>query len=225
MLAAEIADRLASAMSLLVRGWVAASRPFLRLMRLARLRAGARGPIPVSTQFDGPVQIAGRVRLQLGAHCRFGQDLFLETPNEGCIKLGARVRVNRGCVFVSYAQITIGDDCLIGEYVSIRDADHGLRPGPPMRTQPHSAAPITIGNDVWIARGAVILKGVTIGTGAVVGANSVVTRDVPEMTIVAGVPARIIRRRDATERLPDAAGAASAVGCDAPPAVEITDVR
>jgi acetyltransferase-like isoleucine patch superfamily enzyme len=162
---------------------------------LASLRSVVGGTIPVTTQFDGRVRATGCVRLLLGDRCRLGRDVFFETQGEGRIEIGARVRINSGCVLVSYSRIAIGDDCLIGEYVSIRDADHGMEPGEPMRSQPHTSSPITIGNDVWIGRGAAILRGVTIGSGAVVGANSVVTKDVPEMTIVAGIPARILRVR------------------------------
>jgi acetyltransferase-like isoleucine patch superfamily enzyme len=107
--------------------------------------------------------------------------------------------VNAGTVLVSYAGVSIGDECLIGEYVSIRDADHGSDAATPMRLQAHRKAPIRIGRDVWIARGAVILKGVTIGDGAIVAANSVVTRDVPALAVVAGAPARIIKYRDGRE--------------------------
>lgn len=173
----------------------------MRLVRLAQLRAVTRGTVPVNTQFDGPVHTAGPTRLTLGAHCRLGRDTFLETAGTGRIEIGTHVRLNMGTVLVAYDRIRIGDDCLIGEYVSIRDANHGTAVGQPMRLQPHTARPIVIGNDVWVARGAIILGGVTVGDGAVVAANSVVTKDVPAMTIVGGVPARVIRRRDDEEKV------------------------
>ncbi len=171
------------------------ARPILRLLRLSHLRQLAGDLIPVTTQFDGPVHAPGRLRLQVGEHCRLGRDVYFETQGQGQIAISDHVRINMGCVLVSYNRIAIGHDCLIGEYVSIRDADHGLSPGQPMRAQVHSAAPIHIGNDVWIGRGAVILKGVTVGSGAVIGANSVVTHDVPPLALVAGCPARELRRR------------------------------
>lgn len=173
-----------------------------RLIQLARLRSVATGPVPVTTQFDGRLRIpasSGRVNLSLGDHCRLGEGVFFETVG-GRIELGPRARINAGCTLVSYASISIGEDTLIGEYVSIRDADHGIAVGAgPIRSQPHGARPIRIGRDVWIARGAAILKGVTIGDGAVIGANSVVNRDVPSMAIVAGAPARLIRMRGEVE--------------------------
>lgn len=191
------ADLAASVLGGVCRAAAPPARAVLRLWRLARLRGQCSGGVPVSTQFDGPVQVAGRPRLHMGECCRLGQDVFFETCGAGEIQIGARTRINRGTLLVAHAGIVIGDDCLIGEYVSIRDADHGTVPGRPMRTQAHTAARITIGADVWIARGAVILKGVRIGDGAVVAANSVVTRDVAPGAIVAGVPARVLRQRGA----------------------------
>lgn len=190
----------ALAIRILERG----ARPWLRLWRLVRLQARVDGAVPVTTQFDGPVETGGRTRLELGEHCRLGRNVFFETGDGGVIRLGANVRLNTGVFIVSHAEITIGRDCLIAEYASIRDADHGYVPGQLMRLQPHTARPIRIGDGAWIARGAVVLKGVTIGEGAIVGANSVVTRDVPAMAIVAGAPARIIGRRGEPARTPAA---------------------
>jgi len=179
---------------------IAATRPLTmpaqRLIRLARLRAYVKGHVPASTQFDGPVRALQGSRVDIGARCRLGRNVFFETSSAGHITLGRNVRVNMGTVIVSSTAVSISDDCLIGEYVSIRDADHGLEPGQVMRIQGQKSAPVIIGRDVWVGRGAVVLKGVTIGDGAVIGANSVVTKDVPAMTVVAGSPARPLRMRD-----------------------------
>ncbi len=191
----------ASLLALFVRVGGSVGAPFLRFWRLASLRARADGIVPVTTQFDGAVEGAGRVRLEVGEHCRIGRRVFLETCDGGVIRIGDNVRINSGTFLVSYAEIVIGPDCLIGEYVSLRDADHGLDADRPIRLQAHAASPIRLGQGVWIGRGAVVLKGVTIGDGAVVAANSVVTRDVRPMAIVAGVPAREIRQRGDTRRV------------------------
>ncbi len=166
---------------------------FVRLLRYLWLQAHSRLRVSLTTQFDGPLHTPKRIALQTGRHCRFGRDVFLDTNGTGYITIGNHVRINQGCVLVSYAYIEIGDDSQIGEYVSVRDANHGTRLDSPRRLQPHVFAPIRIGCNVWIGRGAVILKGVSIGDGAVVGANSVVTRDVPPATLVAGSPAKWIK--------------------------------
>ncbi|HIJ74748.1 MAG TPA: acyltransferase [Candidatus Hydrogenedentes bacterium] len=175
------------------------ARPAQRLVWFARLRSLTNGTIPITTQFDGPVHAVKGSRVIFGEHCRLGRNALFETAGAGQITLGANVRVNAGTVIVSSAQVTIGDDCLIGEYVSIRDADHGMAPDTPMRLQQQEAAPIAIGRDVWIGRGAAVLKGVTVGDGAVIAANSVVTKDVPPMVVVAGVPANVIKSRTQAE--------------------------
>ncbi len=195
-----LASAASSLLALGVRLVEALARPLLRLWRLARLRARVDGTVPVTTQFDGPVETGGRVRLELGEHCRMGRRVYLETCEQGSIHIGAHVRLNTGTFIVSYAEVRIGRDCLVGEYVSIRDADHGFATDRPIRQQPHNARPIRIGDGAWIARGAVVLKGVTIGDGAIVAANSVVTKDVPPMAIVAGAPAHVIGSRDASPR-------------------------
>lgn len=189
------ADVASSGLALVLRVCGRVGAPLVRLVRLASLRARVDGRVPVTTQFDGAVETVGRVRLQLGEHCRLGRRVFLETCGGGRIRIADNVRINAGTFVVAYDEVTIGQDTLIGEYVSIRDADHGLAPDRPIREQPHTARAIRIGEGVWIGRGSVILKGIAIGPGAVVAANSVVTRDVPPMTVVAGVPAREVRVR------------------------------
>jgi acetyltransferase-like isoleucine patch superfamily enzyme len=154
--------------------------------------------LPLSTQFDGALRINGTGDLQIGEYCRLELSTYFETSGAGRITLGRRVRVNTGTHLVSHAELTIGDDVLIGEYVSIRDADHGTAPDQAMNQQAHRCAAIKIGNNVWIGRGACILKGVSICDGAIIAANSVVTRDVGELEIHASIPARLLRKRSTT---------------------------
>lgn len=171
----------------------------LRLARLVGLRSACEGVIPPTTQFDGPVHSLGRSNLTLGEYCRLGRGSVFESREDGCIELGSHVWLGTGCVIVSYSRVRVGDRTLIGEYVSIRDANHGTEAGELIQEQPHVTRPITIGEGVWIGRGAVILAGVHIGDGAVIGANAVVTRDVPAFAIAWGIPARVGRTRGSQE--------------------------
>ncbi|HWL56061.1 MAG TPA: sugar O-acetyltransferase [Paracoccus sp. (in: a-proteobacteria)] len=108
-----------------------------------------------------------------GKHIHFGPDCF----------------VNFGCVFLDVCEIRVGARCVIGPQVQLLTPDHP-RDYERRATGIEYGRPITIGDDVWIGGGALILPGVTIGDGAIVGAGSVVTRDVPPRTTVAGNPAR-----------------------------------
>ncbi|HON62201.1 MAG TPA: acyltransferase [Deltaproteobacteria bacterium] len=165
-----------------------------RIWHRARLKASLTD-VDVSVQCDGCVIIGGTRDIRIGKRCRLGRDIELSTEGEGRIRLGDEVRINRGCTLVSYTGITIGDYTIIGEYVSIRDANHGTNKDEPMRYQEHTAFPIHIGRDVWIGRGCCILPGTTIGEGSVIGANSVVTSDIPPYSIAAGSPARVVKKR------------------------------
>ena len=106
------------------------------------------------------------------------------------LHFGKNVFVNAGCHFQDQGGIFIGDNVLIGHNTVFATIDHDINPTSRM----NHYAPIHIGSNVWIGANAVITKGVTIGNGAVVAAGAVVTRDVPPMTIVGGVPARIIKQ-------------------------------
>jgi acetyltransferase-like isoleucine patch superfamily enzyme len=114
------------------------------------------------------------------------------------ITVGARTHLNEhSCIWAgdSTGRISIGADVLVAPGVFITASNYGLLPGQLIQTQPKSEADIVIGNDVWIGTGAVITAGVSIGDGCVVGANAVVTKDLPPGSIAGGVPARVLRQR------------------------------
>ena len=91
--------------------------------------------------------------------------------------------------------IRIGNDVLIGAYVQIIDHQHGFDAGSLIREQRALIEDVVIGNDVWVGAGAKILADVRVGDGAIIGANAVVTKDVPAYAIVGGVPAKVIGNR------------------------------
>ncbi len=107
------------------------------------------------------------------------------------ICVGRNVFVNQNCTFYDLGGLDIGDDVLIGPNVSIITAGHPLDPKERRRTT--IGKPIVIEKNVWIAAGATIIGGVTVGQNSVVAAGSVVTKDVPPNTLVGGNPARVIR--------------------------------
>jgi acetyltransferase-like isoleucine patch superfamily enzyme len=143
----------------------------------------------------------GRGRLVLGDDVRLsGRSCFFfmshveSTPE---IIVGNNVFIGNGCTFAAARSIRIGNDCLFGPGVRVHDNDgHPLDPARRRRGEPSNPeenAAVTIGNGVWVAAQATILKGVTIGENAVVGAGAVVTADVPANSVVAGNPARVVR--------------------------------
>ena len=136
-----------------------------------------------------------------------GEGVLIEPPffcDYGSnIRLGDRVFFNFNCVVLDVARVTIGSDVMFGPAVQVYTATH------PMDFQTRRAGleagkPVTIGSDVWVGGGAIILPGVRIGSRTVIGAGSVVTRDVPDDVFAAGNPCRVIRpidgERDARPR-------------------------
>jgi galactoside O-acetyltransferase len=125
--------------------------------------------------------------------------IYCQDPERGSeLVIGSRVKLNTGVMINADCggKIRIGNDVLIGPYAVIRAANHRAdRIDVPIRLQGHEAGEIVIGDDVWLGAQVVVVPGVRIGRGAVVAAGSVVTHDVPDYAIVAGVPARQIGTR------------------------------
>jgi acetyltransferase-like isoleucine patch superfamily enzyme len=166
-----------------------------RVSAFSALRARLTVPLPLSTVVLGRANIYGTGRIRCGEGLLIYPYQYMETYGEGEIILGDGVVLSSGVHLVAYAGIRIGKGSMIGEYTSIRDANHTRADGRTLRDSDHAAKPIVIGDQVWIGRGVAVLSGVTIGDGATVGANAVVTRDVPAGAVVAGVPAVSIERK------------------------------
>jgi maltose O-acetyltransferase len=106
--------------------------------------------------------------------------------------IGARCFVNFGLVVLDVVEVRVGDDCQIGPNVQLLTATHPLSPQA-RRNKWEAAEPVTIGHNVWLGAGVLVLPGVTIGDNTVVGAGAVVTRDLPPNVVAVGNPARVVR--------------------------------
>jgi maltose O-acetyltransferase len=124
-----------------------------------------------------------------------GESVWMEPPffcDYGSnILLGERVFFNFNCVVLDVCQVRVGDFTLFGPAVQIYTATHPMNAE--LRRKQEFAKPIEIGSDVWVGGGAIILPGVKIGSKSVIGAGSVVTRDIPNGVVAAGNPCRVIR--------------------------------
>lgn len=189
------------------------------LMKIV-LRGGSRLLLKLRTIYFGVVY---RPFLSMGPHCRIhkgftlkefytfrgcpeGLRVYLEGNNmigvytliqgSGTIKFGRNSYCAGYNVIGVNEALTIGRNVMIANHATIRDTDHNFaRSDCPMNAQGILTSPITIGDDVWVGHGAIILRGVCIGPGAIVAAGAVVTKDVPPNAIVAGVPAKVLRFR------------------------------
>ena len=126
----------------------------------------------------------GRMVIGEGSRIEAGCDLV----SYGVLEIGPRAFVGRGSILVATERISIGEDALIAAYATIRDHDHSVEFGRPREDL--TMAPVTIGDNVWIGTKASILKGVCIGSNAVIGAHALVNSDVADGPKVGGIPAR-----------------------------------
>lgn len=164
-----------------------------------RVAAGyLRTRVTMPGKFGAFPVFSGKIRFQLGGAASFGSKLDIEAPLAGVLILvapGARLSVGddvsivSGVTIEAWHDIRIGSNVLIGQFSSIFDDDrHDAEPGA-VRTK----GPLVIEDNVWLTRNVSVLPGVTIGEGSVIGANSVVTKDIPPRSFAAGAPARVIR--------------------------------
>ncbi len=149
--------------------------------------------VPWSVRLTGRAKIVNYARIELGHRVRLdGGTVPIELVSiGGPITIGDGSFVNYGATISAHSGVSIGRDVLIGNYAMIMDSDyHDLHD----RTKPGLTAPIILEDDCWIGARAIVLKGVRVGCGAVVAAGSVVTKDVPARTLVAGMPAKVVRK-------------------------------
>ncbi len=180
-------------LSLLFRATLILRQKWRRFYSHALLSSTLPAPLSGSVIVMGRANVYGTGNIRFGENVLLYPNLHLETQQGGSIEIGDNVVLSSGVHLVSVEKIRIGPGTMIGEYSSVRDANHARSQECPIREAGYTASHITIGSEVWIGRGAAILEGVSIGDGATVGANAVVTRDVPAGATVVGVPARQVR--------------------------------
>ena len=117
--------------------------------------------------------------------------------HEGEVSIGAKSVLGQECTISAFQHVSIGRECIVADRVMLIDFDHGVvEVERPIREQGIYKRDVNVGHNVWIGYGACVLRGVTIGDNSIVGTSSVVTCDVEANSVVAGVPARLIRERD-----------------------------
>jgi acetyltransferase-like isoleucine patch superfamily enzyme len=158
--------------------------------------AGSYIAYPVATMYGAP-------SIHLGEDTLIGRGCSLlvgyapddpEIPERGIV-IGDRCVLGAGTTLTAHESITIGDDVWFGQNVFVSDASHGYQdPVTPIGLQLGGHQPVVVGDGSWVGHGAIILPGTRIGRHVVVGAGSVVRGTVPDHAVVAGVPARVVRR-------------------------------
>jgi acetyltransferase-like isoleucine patch superfamily enzyme len=158
---------------------------------------------------DGPFFLGRGLELKIEprGEIRFGRFVWIGDGtkircHEGAVEIGAKTVMGQECTISAYQRVRIGEECVIADRAMFIDFDHGIvEVERPIRSQGIYKRDVEVGNNVWIGYGACILRGVSIGDNSVIGTNSVVTKDVPANAVVGGIPARIIRMREAPRAL------------------------
>lgn len=125
---------------------------------------------------------------------KFNIRSYVEIGGQGKIFIGDKFGINAYSRIIAKGEILIGDNVLIARYVSILDHDHNISAFLSRDNNKYDIQNIIIGNNVWIGDKVTILKGVKIGNNVIIGSNSVVTKDISDNQIVAGIPAKLIKK-------------------------------
>jgi acetyltransferase-like isoleucine patch superfamily enzyme len=160
-------------------------------------------------QTDGPVFFGRKLQLQIARQgsISFGRFVWVGDGtkircHEGSVEIGPKTVIGQEVTISAYRRVRIGAQCVIADRAMFIDFDHGVvEVERPIRQQGIYMEDVVIGSNVWVGYGACFLRGVRVGDNAVVGTNAVVTRDVPANAVVGGVPARVLRMREAPEQL------------------------
>jgi acetyltransferase-like isoleucine patch superfamily enzyme len=160
-------------------------------------------------QTDGPVFFGKNLQLQIakGAEIRFGRFCWIGDgtkirSHEGVVEIGPKTVFGQECTISSFKRVAIGEQCVIADRAMFIDFDHGVvEVERAIRQQGIYMKPVVIGANCWLGYNACFLRGVTVGDNSIVGTNSVVTKDLPANSVAGGVPAKVIRMREAPKKL------------------------
>jgi acetyltransferase-like isoleucine patch superfamily enzyme len=170
-----------------------------RLLTRAGWRWVSDGPFFLGKGLELKIEPRGRIRF--GRFVWIGDRTKIRC-HEGVVEVGKKTVMGQECTISAYQQVRIGEECVIADRAMFIDFDHGVvEVERPIRLQGIYKRDVEVGNNVWIGYGACILRGVSVGDNSVIGTNAVVTRDVPANAVVGGIPARIIRMREAPQEL------------------------
>lgn len=162
----------------------------------ARLRIRQVGS---HTFFRPPCHIIGGQAIEIGSYTEFADGVRLATWNEGRLSIGNSCAIGHNSFITASNEIRIGNNVLFGGNVLVSDNSHGrCTPDeldiPPIKREVFSKGPVVIDDNAWIGQNACILANVHVGKGAIIGANSVVTHDVPPYCVAVGSPAKVIQK-------------------------------
>jgi acetyltransferase-like isoleucine patch superfamily enzyme len=147
------------------------------------------------------LQIGRRGRIEFGRFVWIGDGTKIRC-HEGVVEIGDKTVFGQECTISAYQRVRIGEQCVIADRAMFIDFDHGITEVErPIRVQGIYKRDTIVGSNVWIGYGACVLRGVRVGDNSVIGTNSVVTKDVPANAVVGGVPAKVLRMREAPGEL------------------------
>jgi acetyltransferase-like isoleucine patch superfamily enzyme len=160
-------------------------------------------------QTNGLIFFGPHLQLQIGRRgtIRFGRFVWIGDGtkircHEGVVEIGEKTVIGQECTISAYQRVQIGEQCVIADRAMFIDFDHGIAEVErPIRVQGIYKRDTVVGSNVWIGYGACVLRGVRVGDNSVIGTNAVVTEDVPANAVVGGVPAKVIRMREAPSEL------------------------
>jgi acetyltransferase-like isoleucine patch superfamily enzyme len=146
-------------------------------------------------------EIGRNAKLHIGRWAWVGHGSKLRV-HEGEVRIGAKTVMGQECTISAFQRVAIGRECIVADRVMLIDFDHGMvEVERPIRLQGIYKRDVVVGSNVWIGYGACILRGAKVGDNSVIGTSAVVTGEVPANAVAGGVPARVIRMREAPKTL------------------------